>query len=46
MQGRKPNAAPYVLAAIAIAATVWTVLGSPHREMPVAQQFARDSARP
>jgi len=34
---KRPKAAPYVLAAFAIAAVIWTVWGSPHGPRPVTQ---------
>jgi hypothetical protein len=46
MKSRSPNAAPYILTALAIAAAIWTVLGSPPGERPVTKQFARSSVMP
>ena len=34
---KQPKASPYVVAAFAIAAAIWTVLGSPHSIRPVTQ---------
>jgi hypothetical protein len=43
--GKKPKSVPYILAAFAIAAAIWTVLGSPHSLRPVTQ-LARSYAMP
>jgi hypothetical protein len=41
MENRKPSAAPYVLAAVAIAAVIWTTMGAPHHGLKtVKQQYA------
>jgi hypothetical protein len=37
----RPKIAAYVLAAVAIATVIWTTMGSPHSQQPVAQQLAR-----
>jgi hypothetical protein len=42
---KQPKAAPYVLTAFAIAAAIWTLLGSPHSPRPVTQ-FARSYVSP
>jgi hypothetical protein len=34
---KQPKVAPYVLTAFAIAAAIWTLLGSPHSPRPVTQ---------
>ena len=46
MKNKRPNAAPYILTALAIAAAIWTALGSPHSERPVIKQLARSSVVP
>lgn len=45
MPTKTPKAAPYIVAAVAIAATIWGVFGSPHNERPVTE-FARTTIRP
>ncbi|WP_454624415.1 hypothetical protein [Bradyrhizobium cenepequi] len=46
MKSRSPNAAPYILTALAIAAAIWTALGPPHSERPVTKQLAHSSVAP
>ncbi|MDI4236045.1 hypothetical protein AAFX91_03050 [Bradyrhizobium sp. 31Argb] len=46
MKNRSPNAAPYILTALALAAAIWTALGSPHSERPVTKQLAHSSMVP
>ncbi|MBO4225982.1 hypothetical protein [Bradyrhizobium neotropicale] len=46
MKNRNPNAAPYILTALALAAAIWTALGSPHSERPVTKQVAHSSVAP
>jgi hypothetical protein len=46
MKNGKPKAVPYILTALAIAAAIWTALGSPHAERPVIKQLARSSVAP
>jgi hypothetical protein len=41
MENRKPSATPYLLAAVAIAAVIWTTMGAPHHSpKTVKQQYA------
>jgi hypothetical protein len=46
MDSRKPNAAPYILAAVAIAATIWTAMGVPHDSPRTVKQYAGRVAVP
>jgi hypothetical protein len=46
MKNGRPNAAPYILTALAIAAAIWTALGTPHAERPMIKQVARSSVVP
>jgi hypothetical protein len=46
VDNRQPKAAPYLAAALVIAAAVWTVMGSPHSPKPVTQQLARSYVLP
>jgi hypothetical protein len=47
MDNRNPSVAPYIVTAIAIAATIWTTIGTPHGGMKtVKQQYAGRTAAP
>ncbi|WP_160168970.1 hypothetical protein [Bradyrhizobium sp. Ai1a-2] len=46
MKSRSPNAAPYIVTALVLAAAIWTAFGSPHRELPVTKQLAHSSVMP
>ncbi len=38
MANRKPSAALYIMAAIAIAAIIWTTIGAPHVSLKTVKQ--------
>jgi hypothetical protein len=45
MENRKPSAAPYLVAAVAIAAVIWTTMGAPQDGLKtVKQQYAGRNA--
>jgi hypothetical protein len=46
MENRKPGAASYVMAAVVIAAAIWTTMGAPHDSFKTVKQYAGRIAAP
>jgi hypothetical protein len=45
MENRKPGAVPYIVAAVAIAATIWTTIGTPQDGLKTDKQKQHHAGR-